>query len=278
MEAWNPRNAEVALAGDWHGNGAFARRVIEQVADRTDTLLHLGDFGIWPGPEGSRYLREMERVCAENGVRILITLGNHEDWNRVLGRWENPKLHHPDGSLLPIHLSEHIQVLPRGYRFQLVGDTERPVSVVSLGGAPSVDFERRREGRTWWPEEMITEDDVDRVVAGGYADLMLTHDAPGPPYATHSVERVISSNPLGWSATAVAYAAMGRGRITRAFEGVRPRLLAHGHYHVADETTLRFEGADYDTTVWSLHCDQNEGNWRILQLDSVHFQHARPSG
>ena len=43
-----------------------------------------------------------------------------------------------------------------------------------------------------------------------------------------------------------------------AFLGVRPRLLAHGHYHVADGTTVSLPHAAYMDRIWSLKCGGGE--------------------
>lgn len=268
-DAIEPRDGVVAFAGDWHGETSWATVVIEQVAERTDVLLHVGDFGIWPGDTGAKYLRKVNRACEQHGVRILITPGNHEDWSRLFRRWVNPKLHAEDGSLLPIPLTDHISVLPRGYRWQMKASNGRANSFVGLGGAPSVDAEHRTKGRSWWPEEMMTEADVDAVASGGYADVMVTHDAPGPPYACRKVVEILDTNPLGFSEAALAYATVGRERVTRAFEAVAPRLSVHGHYHVSDETAVRVAGAEYDTTVWSLAANRMAGNWRVLDLATL---------
>jgi hypothetical protein len=49
----------IAVAGDWHGNTAWAVRAVRRMAallprDGPRVIVHLGDFGIWPGPEGPR--------------------------------------------------------------------------------------------------------------------------------------------------------------------------------------------------------------------------------
>lgn len=109
---------------------------------------------------------------------------------------------------------------------------------------------RRAEGRTWRPGEQIANVDVDHVIAGGEADVLLTHDAPDP--LLPKVQAVVERNPHGWSTDALAYAADGRGRVTRAFQAVKPRLLVHGHHHLADRATVRLADAAWDTEIVSL--------------------------
>lgn len=50
--------------------------------------------------------------------------------------------------------------------------------------------------------------------------------------------------------------------------GVRPRLLAHGHFHAAGETDVRIPGCDVPTTIWSLAARQDPGTVRVLDLET----------
>lgn len=255
----------IALAGDWHGDRTWATARLQSLGARgIGIVLHAGDFGIWPGGAGKQFLRSLDAVCARHGIALLVIPGNHEDWGRLTTLWANPKRRSDDGSELPLYLADHIVALPRGWRWELDGR-----SFVALGGAPSVDLHSRVAGRDWWPQEQLTGQDVDRTVAGGYADIMVTHDAPGPPWATPPVEEILSSNPMGWPDSALEYARVGREMITGAFLGVKPRLLVHGHYHCSGQASMRLPGADYDTRVWSLDMQGRGGNVRLLDLDTL---------
>ncbi|GAB2461435.1 metallophosphoesterase family protein [Xylanimonas ulmi] len=224
----------VVVAGDWHGNTLWAMRAVAATAKAgCDVLLHLGDFGIWPGPSGASYLRKVERACAQHGVTILVTPGNHENWDRI-DRTEATDRH--DGWGAVKWLTDHIAVLPRGHRLTLAGTGGVERTLVSLGGAPSIDLRDRTLGKTWWLQEAITPVDVESVIAGGTADIMLTHDTPEP--ATRRVQQIIRANPGGWPADVREYCAEGRRRLTRAFNAVRPRVLLHGHYHLRDTDTV----------------------------------------
>lgn len=258
----------VALAGDWHGNTAWAMARIRDVAERgVSTLLHLGDFAIWPGNSGAKFLRKVERTCAEHNIALLVTPGNHEDWGRLTKLWENPKRRDPTtGDPLPLHLTDHVAVLPRGYAWTMEGRR-----FVSLGGAPSVDFPNRIHGKSWWPEERIQPDDVERTIRNGAgADVMLAHDSPDGPWWTSPVEKIVhGGGGWSWTGEALAHAALGRQRMTKAFLGVKPRLFAHGHYHVAGEAVVQIPDADYPQRIWSLDCDGATGNLRFLNLETL---------
>lgn len=259
------RRSVVAVAGDWHGDGVWANARLQSLGSRgIDIVVHVGDFGIWPGNTGKRYLRTVDAACGAHGISLLVVPGNHEDWGRLTTLWAGPKRRGPHGAALPLYLTDHIAILPRGWRWEMGGRT-----FVALGGAPSLDRAWRTEGRDWWPQEQIAPDDVARTVAGGYADVMVTHDAPGPPWCTPQVASILATNPMGWPDTSLAYASIGRERVTEAFLGVKPRLVVHGHYHCSGETTVRLPGTDHDTTIWSLHAQGHEGNVRLLDLHTL---------
>ena len=134
-------------------------------------------------------------------------------------------------------------MVPRGHRWELGGRT-----FLALGGAPSINRHRLTEGVDWWPSEVLLDEHVDAAVAAGPADVMLTHDSPGSPWCTPQVEAIlrrnVRENPWAWPPEALAYAAEGLELTTRAVLGVRPRFLAHGHFHVAGEDRVRLPGAD----------------------------------
>lgn len=239
----------VALAGDWHGNTDWAQNTLAAVARlRITRVYHLGDFGIWPGPAGERYLDRIHLACRRYGLDIWVTPGNHEDWDQIdaLGREGMSRIR------------PTIRVLQRGFRWDDGG-----LSFVSLGGAPSIDFEHRTEGASWWRAEMISEREAREVATEGPADVMLAHDAPDN--GTDAVERIIRTpaDQSPWSAAGLRYAAEGRKLMNIAFAGVRPKLFAHGHYHAVDDTD---RGA---TRFLSLGCDGQQGNLALLRLSDL---------
>lgn len=258
------QQAMVGLAGDWHGNTRWGLDSLDRFATAgVSTVLHLGDFGIWPSNSGAKYLRKIEAACARQGITLLVTPGNHEDWSRIDNKAATSR-----NTLGPIKwFTDHVALLPRGHRFEIQGRT-----FVSLGGAPSVDSGWRTSGTDWWPSEMITTEEAAEVAAGGHADVMLTHDSPNPPRAVPAVAQMIATNPQGWPLTALSYAAVGRNRMDAAFEGVQPRLLVHGHYHVRDTAIVALPHGD-TCRIEALAGDGQDGNLALLDLDSLTVRH-----
>lgn len=263
----------VVFAVDWHGNLLWATSRIQSIGSSGgSTILHVGDFGIWPGASGKRYLQAVENTCARHGVEILVTPGNHEDWARLTTLWANSKRRDPTtGAALPVHLTDHVTVLPRGHRFNIDG-----VSFMSFGGAASVDKHLRTEGVDWWPEEMPHEEDVEHSIAGGAADVLITHDSPEPDWCVFPVRDILAGNPHGWPQDSLTWAAVARSRVNRVFESVRPQLLVHGHHHIWGERDVQLPGAAHRTRVVSLGCDGEPGN--VWRLDLAEIERGPTSG
>lgn len=257
--------SHVAVCGDWHGNERWAVSVLDYLAGAGITkVLHAGDFGLWPGAEGERYLRDVCECLERNQQTLWVVPGNHDDYSQIedsedpAGGTERQVLAgggEDDGW--------ELSLLPRGFAWDEDGR-----SFVALGGAPSIDFEHRTEGRSWWREEMIRESDLERLHRSAGADVMVCHDSPGLPFGgTYAVQRILDTpqSVSGWSTAGLSYAAKGRARMNLAVEIVKPRMFFHGHYHVADE---RYD-EDTEQTWVSLGADGAVGNVVILDLQTM---------
>lgn len=242
----------VALAGDWHGNIRWAQAFIREVGQFSiNRIYHMGDFGIWPGESGENYLDHLNKTAAFFDIEIWVTPGNHEDYSQI-----NEVPVGEDGLQW---IRSNIALVPRGHRWEHDDRT-----FVSLGGAPSIDFEMRTEGIDWWRDEMITLEEAEKVAANGHADIMLAHDAPND--STDTVQAIIDTpaDKSGWSRAGLAYAAEGRELTNIAVAGVKPKLYVHGHYHVADDT-----GPVDGTRYLALNADGSTYNFALLRLSDL---------
>lgn len=141
----------LVVCGDWHGNIGWVRmlaRALPVLAPDVTTILQLGDW--WMNAS------DQDEAFRDTGIdTVLVTLGNHEPWDRV-----SPLLDaHPGSSM---RVSDTTWLLGRPTHLTIGGRT-----VLSLGGATTVDKAWRRQGVNWWPDEDITDEHVRAAVAGG---------------------------------------------------------------------------------------------------------------
>ncbi|WKT89579.1 metallophosphatase family protein [Microbacterium maritypicum] len=235
------------MCGDWHGNVGWARmlsRALPALAPEVTTMLHLGD---WQMP-----LAETDEIFAETSInKIYVTCGNHDRWGEI-----TPLLDKHPGSA--VRVSEIAWLLPRPARLTIGGR-----EVLSLGGAASVDRQSRIEGLTWWPDEVITDEHVVAAIAGGPADLMLTHESPANT-PVRPVREILRTNPHRFPAKALEASGASRARISEVWDAVRPELLAHGHLHVAAGGQ-----AEDGRRVASLGRDGQNGNLALLDMRTL---------
>lgn len=165
----------VAIFGDWHGDLGWALTAVRSAArEGVRTALHVGDFGLdWPGAKRGRYEAKLNKYLVELGLTLVISGGNHDNWDTLA------KLPVEDDGTAVVRAN--IRVLPRAGRTRVEG-----LIVGALGGAFSVDYEHRTEGKDWWPNEEPTREEAKALVDGGPLDILITHDAPlGVPLIGH---------------------------------------------------------------------------------------------
>lgn len=209
----------VAVSGDWHADVGWVQDILPKLRGKVTTLLHVGDFALWPAVEHADFAVSVDYWAKRAGIeRVLVTPGNHEDWGRLQKLYDA----HPGQA---VRMSDAVWALPRGFRF-----TIDEASFLSFGGAVSVDRHHRVEGRSWWPEENVTERDVQRAISGGPADVMIAHDTVNGS-GVWPVDRILLQTGQ-WPADVIAQADESRRKVTRVWDAVRPDVLFHGHYHV----------------------------------------------
>jgi Calcineurin-like phosphoesterase len=257
----DPPPGRVLVAGDWHGNREWALSVIRRVpqllpGEQTRLILQLGDFGIWPGAEGRRYLGSVAAVLEVVNAELWFVDGNHEDFPQ-LARMASDTL--PDGR---VAVHPNIYHLPRGHRWQWHGRTW-----LACGGGVSLDKAARVEGRDWWPQEEITSGQEAAIIAGGRADVMVCHDCPSG--AAHTFPRP----PSWWAPADLARNNAHRERLQRIADAVRPAYLMHGHLHRAYQRTCDFGYGPVQVT--GLAADGVLRNFAVLNVELMTWKLRR---
>ena len=241
----------ITVAGDWHGNITTATKVLyDAVNNGSRVVVQLGDFGLWPGRMGKKYITELDKVATALGATILWLDGNHEDFGRIGNK-----------GLLDTRLQSYgksIFRLPRGSRWSWQG-----IDFCAVGGATSLDKPSRIEGVTWWPEEELTGPQVADIAEAGVCDVLFTHDVSYEVNVPGIGHRVYTAK---WDAKELERAWLHRERLGELTAKLTPTHLYHGHFHTPytkiSETTFgetRVTGLGEDTS--------GPANWVNIELN-----------
>lgn len=222
------RGMRAVIAGDVHGNVDHVRFLMEVCRDvDASFLVVVGDFGFWPHYDwGVDFLEFVEAEAQYSDVFVLWIDGNHDNHD-VLDQKRESLL---DDDLTVI--SPHVFHVPRGCRFELGG-----LQCVGFGGALSVDASHRREGDTWWSQELVSRGQIDRLRErvehpdwdGRAIDVLFTHEAPlasgmrAP--AHHGVDELSYKDVISESLAQ-------RRLISEVTDLLRPSVQFCGHHHV----------------------------------------------
>jgi hypothetical protein len=226
----------ILIVGDLHCDTLAARAAIDHAAAvHADVILQLGDFGFWPRTEpGRKFLRKVEARLGQVGVDLWWVDGNHDDHKALAARPVRA-----DGRR---RVSDHIWHLPRGHRWTWEGTVW-----VAAGGAVSVDQKWRTEGVSWFPEEALTDGDVNAIVAGGKAQVLISHDAPwGVPTLGRELQldRPPVQRESEWPADLLQASDDHMHRVRNIVDRVSASRVFHGHHHVRyDDLLMSAHGA-----------------------------------
>lgn len=248
----------IVVAGDWHGNEGWALSVLSRVpvllaAETTRLVLQLGDFGIWPGQAGRRYVASIGSALARVDAGLWFIDGNHDDLRQLTTNaaesvWPPPR-----------QVGPRLFHLPRGHRWAWHGRTW-----LACGGGVSLDRAARTEGADWWPEEEITDAQEAAIIAAGPADVLVSHDCPA------GVRHDFGKPPSWWAPEDLARNEAHRERLQRIVDAVQPAYIIHGHLHRAYQRSCDFGYGRVQVT--GLDADDRLRNFMVLNVLDMTWQ------
>ena len=196
--------------GDAHNDLEFTESAAKLARQHDADLLQLGDWGFL-GPGRPHQLEELSDMLVGLGVTLRFVDGNHDDHialKKLRGRVR----------VRGVEIAKNVIYQPRGS----VHEDDDGTRFLFLGGAPSIDRARRVEGESWWPEEVITQADLNIALsAKGPIHVLVTHDAPTfPP----------GFMPKG-SPSYQRAQVLSMKRVDKLIQHHRPTLHMHGHWH-----------------------------------------------
>jgi hypothetical protein len=188
--------------GDVHGG--MSRYL--QLIDGADESVQVGDFGIG-------FVRNpIEQYDVEKHTFIR---GNH-DW--------------PQGCVFEPNW------LPDGSVTVIPGTSD---AVMYVGGAWSIDWAYRTEGKSWWRDEELSQSELDRIVeeyAAIKPKVMVTHEVP-------------DFLPYGFGIKIYDVPSRTREAFGKMFAVHQPKVWLAGHWH------LKFDRVINDCRFVVLDCD-----------------------
>ncbi len=163
----------IYVTGDLHGSEGRWMEQVDPLLKAGDTIIICGDFGVgfWYG-----FYRNEEQFYDWLETRpytVLFCDGNHCNFERLYaypgGEWNNGRVH---------FIRRNVIHLMRGEIYDIGGKKFFP-----MGGGFSMDRALRREGISWWPQEMPSQKEYgnarENLARHGYkVDYIITHTAP----------------------------------------------------------------------------------------------------
>lgn len=195
--------------GDTHNDLDFAENAAKRAREHNAELVQLGDWGfLWPGRD---HLEELSDMLVGLGVTMRFIDGNHDD---------HPRLKKLRGRVRArgVEIAKNVIYQPRGSVYEDADGTR----MLFLGGAPSIDRASRIAGESWWPEEVITQADLNIALsAKAPIHVLVTHDAPTfPPGFTPKGTPMYQRDQM-----------LSMKRVDQLIRHHEPPLHVHGHWH-----------------------------------------------
>ena len=162
----------IYLTGDTHGDLSINKLSKRKTSKEIDNLIILGDFGLlWSDIETNNEKYWLDWL-SEKPYDIIITLGNHENYNRIeklpiIIRYNNPVY----------KVRENIFMLHTGYVYTIENKT-----FFNFNGATSIDKSRRVLNKSYWTQEIPSEKEFQRAIKTietyKKVDYVLSHTIP----------------------------------------------------------------------------------------------------
>lgn len=164
----------IITTGDTHGKfHLLNNRTMKTInrGDFPDIVAIMGDAGyIFLDDPEERY---WHKWLNEKPWITCATIGNHENYNRI---YKLPLVDFYGGKAYKV--SDKVYYLKHG-EIYIFGD----VTVLNFGGADSIDKAYRTPYKTWWPEEIPTQEDYRNAIknlskVSNKVDYVWSHTAP----------------------------------------------------------------------------------------------------
>ena len=166
----------IFITGDTHGSLELKRLSnknfpIAKTLTKEDTVIICGDAGfMWDNSNETKYWDDW---AEDRPFTIISVFGNHSNYDLLraipITEWHSAKVR---------QVRPHVMYIENGEIFTLNNQT-----FFCMGGATSIDKVYRKEGVSWWPQEIPTWNEMDYAADNLRAhnfqvDNIITHCGP----------------------------------------------------------------------------------------------------
>lgn len=210
---------KIIVAGDIHADWEMLNKLLRE--ENPDILLQVGDFGYWP-----RFKQHsLDRIENPNNTQIYFCPGNHEDWDALDSFHEE-------------EIAPNIHYMRKGTRLELPDGR----NIMFIGGAYSVDKAWRTPGLTWFPQEIIVDNDL-KGIDERNIDIVISHTCPE--------EFIMKGLPFFDKIHDPS-----RRHLSLVLENARPKEWYFGHWHEPQRGT-------YKGTKWTALNECRGASWWV---------------
>jgi predicted phosphodiesterase len=220
----NKKLQKIYVVGDIHGYFGYFNNLLNHL-NNTDEgnsiILQTGDFGYWPKLQNQVYNGKTRKriwdqyAISNKNIKIYWCEGNHEDLPALYASKTNEYMKN-----IFWMKRKSVLILPNGK------------SVMFLGGAKSIDWQYRIEGKTWFREEVISNEDIENL-PDIHIDIMITHTAPV------EFDEVTKGD---------HFFDQSRYMLSEVLKKYQPKKWFFGHFH-------KFVQGKYENTEWTCLAD-----------------------
>lgn len=234
--------ARVMMLGDTHGDTkSYLRAVNAANAFGVQTIFQLGDCGMFPDAypmETQDHCDQVNELSRQYNIQNYWIRGNHDDPNM----WENIVKAFPTRNEKGGYMRSNIILMPRVKYFKMFG-----MQFLEVGGAVSIDRNIRKEGYDWWPNEIITSEDMEKATLWKQrkVDVLLTHDCSDQTPFNFGIKVDIDSE-------------LNRRRVDDIIRKTQPDFHFHGHMHRKYEwENYMIHQGNHSTMTYGLECNKD---------------------
>lgn len=204
----------ICLLSDTHGDYHYTIKQLQDIRKKVTgsiRIIQLGDFGfIGFNNDNDKKLKMLNNYLYVNDINIDFIDGNHEDFVRMKSEYG-----------LDIHLPKKQTVLSNiDYIGRCTTELINNELVMYMGGAGSFDKANRIPGKDWFMDEVITDEDIDRVVK---CDILISHDSP--------IGSILSNKHID----STLHTDYTKYQYSKVFNKCKPSKVYHGHQHITYE-------------------------------------------